>query len=270
MLVGYHAVFDKDYHDAIAYASDSRFDYVQFDLNIPRFYLDHLSAREVRRIRTAADDRHVGLSVHAPGDNVSLFTDYPAARDGLLRQMQHILHRANDLGARHLTVHPGLVPSFRRARETGDAYRAEYAPYYRRVLSENLRWMADRSGSVVICVENFGTVDLAFEALGGLLGQGFPIHLCWDFAKSAAQNGAEDFFRQNAGHIREVHVHDLDLHGRSHQVVGEGTLDFRRYAEVIVRGDVATTIEVRPREAALESRLRLSQILAAHRESEPE
>jgi len=260
-------VFDKDFHDAIAYGADNAFDYVQFDLNVPRFYLDHLTARELRRIRAAADDRRIGLTFHAPGDNVSLFADFPAVRKGLLRQMHHILQRANDLGARHLTVHPGLQPSFRKAGEGGDAYRQEYGSHYRRVLGDNLRWIADRAGTVLITVENFGAVDLAFGALGDLLGQGLPIHLCWDFAKSISQPGAEAFFRDNTAYIREVHVHDRDGQGHSHQIVGEGTIEFAQYADLMERPDVATTIEVRPREAALESRRRLAQILSVGRTS---
>ena len=270
MLVGYHAVFDKDYLDTVAYAADNEFDYVQFDLNVPRFYLDQLTGREVRRIRAAAADRHVGLSFHAPGDNVSLFTDFPAVREGLLRQMHLILQRANDLGARHLTVHPGLCPSFREAGEGDDAYRAEYWGYYGRVLSDNLRWMAERAGTVLVCVENFGTVDLAFQSLAEIRDRGLPVYLCWDFAKSQSQAGAEVFFRTNAAQIREVHVHDLDDQGHSHEIVGEGTMEFGRYADLIERADVATTIEVGPREAASESRRRLAEILSARRTSGPE
>ena len=74
MRIGYQAVFDRDFFDAISYAAENRFDYVQFYLNVPRYYLDELGPRELDRIRLAASDKAVGLGFHAPGDNVSLFT----------------------------------------------------------------------------------------------------------------------------------------------------------------------------------------------------
>jgi 3-oxoacyl-[acyl-carrier protein] reductase len=265
VLFGYQAVFDADFADAIAYAADHRFDYVQFDLNVPRFFLDDLTARDLDRIRGAADGRGVRLSFHAPGDNVSLFTDYPAARDGLLRQMAVILERANDLGARHLTVHPGAPPTFRKAGEDDRAFRSEHWDHYKRVLADNLGWIADRAREVLVCVENSGAVDLAFEAIAPLLDAAAPLSLCWDFAKSQRQPGAGAYFGANAAHVREVHVHDIDSHGHGHGKVGDGTLDFGRYAALIERTDVATTIEVRPREAATESRDTLVRMLSAAR-----
>lgn len=57
--------------------------------------------------------------------------------------------------------------------------------------------------------------------------------------------------------VREVHAHDITKGFKSHQVVGDGGIDFSRYTALFQRKDVAVTIEVRPREAAKVSRDRL-------------
>jgi sugar phosphate isomerase/epimerase len=259
MYIGYHAVFDPDYHDAIRYAADNGFDYVQFDLNVPRFFLERLSRGQARGLRQLTRDLGVGLSFHAPGDNVSLFTDYPSIRKGILAQFALILERANQAGARHLTVHPGFPPAFRKAGENHDAFRDAYREHYAAVLEENLRRIAARAGPMWICVENVGLLSTALPVVERLLGR--SISLCWDIAKSQTQPEAEPYFRRNMGSVREVHVHDIDARGQ-HAALGEGRLELKPYLEVIRREGVATTIEVRPREAARQSRDTLLQMLS--------
>jgi len=48
---------------------------------------------------------------------------------------------------------------------------------------------------------------------------------------------------------------------KSHQVIGDGGIDFTKYAALFQRADVAVTIEVRPREAATMARDRLASMM---------
>lgn len=77
MKLGYQAVYDSNFFDAIDYASSNGVDFVSFDLNVPKFYIDSLSNEELETIKEYAEKRKVGLAFHAPGDNISLFSDYP-------------------------------------------------------------------------------------------------------------------------------------------------------------------------------------------------
>ena len=45
--IGYQAVYDNLYLDALKYAKKNKFDYVQFDLNVPKFYLENLEKNEL-------------------------------------------------------------------------------------------------------------------------------------------------------------------------------------------------------------------------------
>lgn len=65
----------------------------------------------------------------------------------------------------------------------------------------------------------------------------------------------------SAGWIREVRAHDITPGLRSHQVVGDGEIDFAKCAALFHRANVAVTIEVRPGEAATVSRDRLAAMM---------
>jgi sugar phosphate isomerase/epimerase len=103
------------------------------------------------------------------------------------------------------------------------------------------------------------TVDL-------LLSNDERIFLSWDIAKTynrqiQLDTEVEDFMWKHSARIREIHAHDIIKNFRSHQIVGDGEIDFTRYLELFKRPEVAVTFEVRPREAALLSRDRLMAFL---------
>ena len=112
---GYHDVYETSFSAALKAAAQQGFQYVQFDLNVPGLFIDEFPPRKLREIRSMASDLAVSVSLHAPGDNVGLFVDYPAVREGVLRHFRRLLDQANELGAHHMTVHPFRPPSFLRA-----------------------------------------------------------------------------------------------------------------------------------------------------------
>ena len=261
MLIGYQAVYDESYLDALRFAARSGFDYVQFDLNVPHFSLHGMSASDRRLVRDAAADLWVGLSFHAPGDNVSLFTDYPGIRQAILRHFAEIIAAAGDLGARHVTLHPGLHPSFRASGGAVDAFMLRYADYYAQVLADNLAELARSAKGVMLCVENYGLDTVAMEGLERLLRGETPVFLTWDVAKSAGHPEHVAFYREHRERIRELHLHDAIAGGHSHLALGQGEIDFEEALPLVLWDNVATTIEVRPREQAAASRETLLAML---------
>ena len=155
MLMGYHAVYDKSYREALAFAGENGFDYVQFDLNVPRFYIDTLSLKHIKEITSFSREIGVGISFHAPGDNVGLFSDYPEIRKGILKHFSCILEKANDLQARHVTFHPLMYPSFKRSDTGKNDIEDEYYDYYFNIFEVNLKTLAEHARNVKICIENF-------------------------------------------------------------------------------------------------------------------
>jgi hypothetical protein len=65
---GYHVVYDREFCDAIDFASSHGFGYIVPDLMIPRFWPERFNQQERRRIRRHASDRGVSISFHGPSD----------------------------------------------------------------------------------------------------------------------------------------------------------------------------------------------------------
>lgn len=266
MIFGYQAVYDRDMFDAIDYAAENSFDYVSFDLNVPRFYIDQTPAAELDRVRGYAETKGVGIAFHAPGDNISLYADYPAIRRGHLEHFGAIIAAAERLGARHVVVHTGAPPSLKQVGAAGDVFLEEHAEYFRSVLAENILHLADQTKSVSLCIENYQFSAMTMAVVEKVLAKSDRVSLTWDIAKTyngqlELNKAVEDFMWKHAARVGEIHAHDIIKGYRSHQIVGDGGIDFTKYASLLRRADMAVTIEVRPREAAAISRDRLRAML---------
>lgn len=255
MHYGYHSVYEKNYYEAIDRAVKFGFDYVQPDLNVPAFFLDSLTEAELIKIRDYANSAGVGISLHSPGDNISLFSDFPEVRRGILNQFEVILHKANLLGARHLTLHAGAAPGFKKASAAEDEYAHIMAEHYSSVLYENLSHILKYRGSVLICLENHRLNKLIMGTADRLLPE---LKLTLDTAKVYNREYRLDrevfgYMLARSEHIRELHINDLIPELGSHQVFGKGLVNFMPYIELMKCEDVWLTFEVRPVEAAASS-----------------
>ncbi len=256
---GFHAVYEPDFGRAILAAAKHGFHYVQFDLNVPAFYIDELSPSRLHDIRRMAADSGVALSLHAPGDNIGLFTDYPQVRRGLLDHFKRVLEQTNLLDAHHLTVHPLDPPSFRRADTLEDGFRQHHHAYFKDILKQNLAELANSAGGVLLVVENCHLGITAAEALTEMIGRGAGVFLALDWAKMhhgdlTIDRKQQQFFSRHKERIVELHVHDVDREGRSHLRPGQGVLEFSALFEEYWRPEQWLTVEVRPVEEAARSK----------------
>ena len=254
MKNGYHAIYSKDFYKGIDDVLKYGFDFVQFDLGVPKFFLNDLNKEHLQNIRNYASDRGAQITFHAPGDNVSLFCDYPLIRKGINDEFKLILEKANVLNARHVTFHAGAFPRFRKSgRKTDDSYTSHYED----VLYENLKKLTDNCGDVFVCMENYGFTEPTRQVIQRLIKENQPIYLTLDTAKlysggMVINQDDYEFFRRNKVFIREIHIHDMNREFGSHQIVGSGHVDFGLF-EQFFNDDVYLNFEVRPVEAAKES-----------------
>ncbi|MCL2301457.1 MAG: sugar phosphate isomerase/epimerase [Firmicutes bacterium] len=254
MKTGYHAVYAKDYFTGIADARAYGFDFAQFELGVPRYYLDELSPAKLKEIRNYAESNAIELTFHAPGDNVSLCADYPCVRKGNLEQFARILEKANLLRARHMTVHAGDFSSFKQSGSKGDNFLSTHEKYYEDVLCENLRDVLSYAGDVLVCLENYHFNEIIMRAAQRLIGEGRGLCLTLDVAKPYDLA----FYLKNRHVIREMHIHDINQYG-SHQTVGTGSVDFLLFKQFAGPG-VYLNFEVRPVEEAAKSKKALEEI----------
>lgn len=262
MKTGYHSVFAETYFKGIDDAKKYGFDFVQFDLGVPAYFLNELSADKLMEIRKYAENNGVEVTFHSPGDNVSLFCDYPIIRQGILDEFKLMLEKANAIGARHMTFHTGIYPMFKKSNEKADDSNADY---YENVLYDNIKSLIDNSGNVLICVENSGFNRTARKALQRLLSETHKLYLTLDIAKMYLSNHKinEDdfgFFEKNKDYIREIHVHDKSDQFGSHQIVGNGYVDFSLFKSFLNQ-NTYLNFEVRPVESAKQAKDNLQKIL---------
>lgn len=253
---GYHAVYEESYFGGIDSAKKYGFEFAQFDLGVPTYFLHELSAEKLSEIKKYAEENGVEITFHAPADNVGLFYDYPPIRKSVLDEFKRILEKANDLGARHMTFHTGTYSMYPKTGAKADDSRADY---YENILYENLKELTASCGDVLVCVENNGFKPIEIKALQRLIDENGRLFLTLDTAKlykSSDHSILEDdlaFFERNRERIREIHIHDKNDRFGSHQTVGDGYVDFEMFRPFF-NDDTYLNFEVRPIEAAKQSK----------------
>ncbi|MCL2513379.1 MAG: sugar phosphate isomerase/epimerase [Oscillospiraceae bacterium] len=258
MKTGYHAVYAENYFDGIGAAVENGFDFVQFELGVPEFFLDGVSGAELTNIRDCAAEKNVEITFHAPGDNVGLLCDCPLIRKGVLDQFALILEKAGKLNARHMTFHTGNTPRYKKSGEKTDAHSSGHAEYYTDILYGSLKYLTERGGDVLICVENCGLDRISLAALSRLMDENAPLYLTLDAAKmykniDEINTAVFDFYVKYKDRIREIHIHDMNRQYGQHQAVGTGAIDFNIFKQFL-NENTYLNFEVRPVEAAKTSR----------------
>ena len=255
MITGYHAVYEKDFFEGIDNASTNGFEFVQFDLGIPKFFLDDLSIDDLIKIRYYAKEKEIVITFHAPGDNVSLYSDYSLIRDGILKQFKMIIEKANILEARHITIHAGDYPKFKKSGTKNDDYSLIYKDYYEDILYENLKELIVSSNKTLICLENYNFNTLTINVAKKLINHSYSLFLTLDIAKMYSKKfqldqEVFDFYKEYNCFVRELHIHDCNERFGSHQIVGTGIVNFALFKDFIQKDDTYINFEIRPLESA--------------------
>ena len=84
------------------------------------------------------------------------------------------------------------------------------------------------------------------------------LFLTWDIGhtnnlKAREREAEEKFFFKFLSKVKNVHIHDNKGDWDEHAVIGSGTVDFQKYFKIFENMDVYFTLEIRPKEKALQS-----------------
>ncbi len=266
MKTGCHAtIYEKSYFEAIDVAKNNGFEFVQFDLGVPTYFLDNLNDNDLVEIKDYSKDKGMRICFHAPGDNVSLFCDYPKIRKGIIDQFLFILEKANKLGARHITFHTGKYPEFKKAIGIYNEHSVQFADYYMDVLYNNILELIKNTQETLICFENCDFNSLNMKVLETLFKNGKNVYLTLDTAKSYTRkfepdNSSFQFMKNNSERVREIHIHDLSKEYGSHRIVGDGIVDFSLFKDFLFKDEIFMNFEVRPIQAAKTAKQRLFEL----------
>ena len=257
----YHAVYEESILAALTYAKKLGFAGIQLAVETPHFSFEALSAKELAEIASFREQNDLLMSIHAPDSLTSMFTSSPTLLTGIFDYLEKLLNFAQTVGAHIVTLHPGAPVVYRTDEKTPRTYPKVDEQLYKVLLRENLKRLANlNEGKTTICFESYQTSQILYGELEEHLQVG-NFSLCWDVAKTWGKSEVEDYLWQHLDMVKQVHLHDLHK-GRSHLIVGQGEIDFRPYLKGFQDSNIAEIcIEVRPREAALESRQNLIALL---------
>jgi sugar phosphate isomerase/epimerase len=211
-----------------------------------------------QRLRRMSQELSIEWGFHAPCSDISLFSYHPAIADAISKVMHNIVDFCKDLSAGKSTVvlHTGASHTFKRARESMDAFSTQHKDLLRETLLRQLSDIIDVAvPDVSVCIENHEWNEVTRDVIRELIPEG--LRLCMDVPKlydpSMASKGEDmALFEKNADAIEVVHIHDWDPALGSHQVIGEGKLDFSvplRFLAGLGKPPLYV-FEVRPRELA--------------------
>jgi sugar phosphate isomerase/epimerase len=263
----YHAVYDESLSEALDYASQSDWNGIVPDLGVPVFSTERYSEKDRKELKQKIQNLSLEVGIHAPGDDVSLYTSYPPIRFAVLEYFKSIIDFARDIstGPTTIVVHAGSPPSFKQAGRSEDTFLKEQHGFYFSILCETLLALMDYGGDGVnIALENFKWNRIVHDSIKALVPQG--LKLCLDIPKLYFPKLREDDFQIFEAHkdaIEVVHVHDQDEKIGSHQVVGEGSIDFEPALSFLsaLSTNPMFVFEVRPRNAAHKSLVNFGNLL---------
>jgi sugar phosphate isomerase/epimerase len=265
----YHVVYDTSLEDAIRYAAANDWNGIVPDIGVPNFSPDRISTDDRARLRSLSQELSIEWGFHAPGDDVSLFSTYPPVREGILRYFKQVINLAREVSVKPTNVvfHAGIPPSFRKAGSEKDDFSDVYAEKYTTTLRENLIELIEHARpNVTIVLENVNWTPIVCDVLQRLFPTG--LKLCLDIPKLFEMNFRMNesdwsFFQQHKSAISVVHIHDSHPVLKSHQILGEGIIDFERVLRLLdgLRTKPQYVFEIRPREAAHQSLINLGRLM---------
>ncbi|MFX1415305.1 MAG: sugar phosphate isomerase/epimerase family protein [Promethearchaeota archaeon] len=260
-------IYDSSFEDALDYVSGTEWNGVVPDIGVPELSPEKTTFYERMQLRQRSHELGIEWGLHAPGDDVSLFTTYLPIQQAVLDYFRDVIDFARDLceTRANIVVHAGTPPSFRQAAQVSDEFFDSRRDYYLSVLCENLSALiAHARDNANIVLENHAWTPVVVEAIDRMVPRG--LKLCLDIPKLYDPRLREAdwaVFKKHKDAIEVVHVHDRnDLYGH-HQIVGNGSINFERSIHLLseLSHPAMYVFEVRPREAAEKSLINFGRIL---------
>ena len=267
----YHVIYDESLADALTYASHNDWNGIVPDIGVPTFSPHIISTEERAQLRDMSRNFSIEWGFHAPGDDVSLMSPYPLIRAGILAYFKQVINLAREIsiGPTNVVIHAGSIPSYRKAgNQPSVSFNEKHREVYATTLRENLSELLEHARPHVrLVIENINWTSQVREVIEHLIPQG--LKLCLDIPKLYGLDlklREEDwnFFQRYKGSIEVVHIHDVIPQIGSHQVVGNGLIDFEPALRFLseLSSKPQYVFEVRPREEAQRSLVNIGKMIS--------
>jgi sugar phosphate isomerase/epimerase len=265
--LSYHAVYEPTIPAALRWAKAAGFRGVQLAIEAPHLAPATLSDDEVPRLASLVRSEALTVSLHAHDRAANLFETAEPLVEGMHAYFRELLEFASAIAARHVTFHAAPAATWPTADRQTSRPDIDQG-LYERAFESNMERLLDSSPrGLVLCVED-GPDDPWIRDLCQPYITSGDLGICWDLAGSYDSQGRkrtdlDNWYRRNVSRVVQVHLHDK-VDGQGHRVIGTGEVDFVEPLALLAEADVRDfVIEVRPKEAAAESRDNLLEMLSA-------
>jgi hypothetical protein len=266
----YHVIYDNSLLDALQYASEHDWTGIVPDFNVPHFSPEKFSTKEKEKLREVSTQLKIEWGFHAPADDISLYITYPPIKKAIIEYMKQIIDFIREISWKktNLVIHAGTPPSFKQAGDRTDTFDEIHNEVYSDALVSTIHDLIDYAlPDVTIAIENHEWTSLTRKLVKKLIREG--LKLCLDIVKLYNSNNQalkdDDWmiFIENSKAIEVIHIHDWINELGSHQIVGNGRIDFVPALKLLseLEHPAQYVFEVRPRSAAQQSLHRFSGLL---------
>ena len=218
---------------------------------------DHQVAGNAERLRGLIEANGLKCQVHAPICDWNIAALNDRLREASLKVTVETVEAAAELGARTVTVHPGLSSMSVAGTEGRALARAK----------ESVRAL-DRAVSdfdTIVAIENMPSVPFFLGRTAAQLAEivdGTDLSVCFDIGHANTMGQIDAMVDVFGDRIANVHIHDNNGQRDEHLTIGDGRIDFAHVVSRLSGYSGNWIIESKTFESAVQSSLRLEKLLS--------
>lgn len=218
---------------------------------------DHSVYRDTQHILEVLDANDLACQVHAPICDWNLAAMSDRLREASVKETIAAIEAAEELGARMVTVHPGLSSMAVGGLEERAAERAKAAL---RVIDKHV---AGRD--LKVAIENMPDIPFFLgrtaEQLNGLV-DGTDLGICFDIGHANTAGQIDAMIDTFGDRIVNIHIHDNHGKRDEHLTLGDGEIDFKHVVGKLSGYRGNWIIESKTLESAVQSSSRLEKLIS--------
>ena len=236
--------------ESAALCRELELDFVEINMNLPRYQLPQIDALELERI---GKEYGIFYTIHLD-ENLDISDFNPYIAQGYLRTVVETIALAKKLGIPVLNMHLSRGVYFTLPDQKVFLFDQYSKEYFKSI--ECFRQLCEKeigASGIKICIENCsGFTEFQKKALCILL-QSPVFGLTFDIGHDHSSGNVDNLFiTENQGRLCHMHMHDA-LGKKNHLPLGTGELDIEKYLVLAEKRKCAVVLETKTVEGLKQS-----------------
>lgn len=218
---------------------------------------EHRIVGRERELVSLLDSYRLSCSVHAPICDLNIGSLSDRLMEASLQETLDVMKASAEIGAKTVTVHPGLTSMAVNGMEAAASSRAK----------ASIRTI-DRTASelgLAVAIENMPNLPFFLgrtaESLASLV-DGTDLGVCFDIGHANTTGQIDGMIDTFGDRIVNVHIHDNNGVRDEHLTIGDGSIDFGHVIGRLSQYGGNYIIESKTLESAVISHQRLKKLLS--------